>query len=133
VSTDGPDHLDYRPRTREDILAFTELVRVHRDRLLTVTKSIIPQLDYADVVDEALLTLFRHWHSVTGDRVAWTTVVAKNGAVNALRKARAVPIGLGHEEPSPQPRPPALKTAATCGKRCSISCGCRLRSKSSSC
>ena len=44
----APERLGFQPCTREDILAFTELARDHREHLVNVARSVIPHLDFAD-------------------------------------------------------------------------------------
>ncbi|WP_410659592.1 RNA polymerase sigma factor [Amycolatopsis sp. lyj-112] len=83
--SDGPVRHPYSP---SDVVAYAAIVREHRVRLVAVVRSIIPDGDYEAVASDALVTLFRHWPAVTGDRVAWVTAVAKNSALTLRRRRR---------------------------------------------
>ncbi|WP_158634095.1 RNA polymerase sigma factor [Amycolatopsis sp. WAC 04169] len=85
MSNDGPLP---RPHSPDDVIAYTAIVREHRARLVALVRSIIPDGDYESAASEALLTLFRHWPTITADRVAWVTTVAKHNALTQRRRQR---------------------------------------------
>ncbi|MEV0066655.1 sigma-70 family RNA polymerase sigma factor [Amycolatopsis sp. NPDC050768] len=83
---------DHAPPSAADdpreVAAFSDVVREHRAVLVRLARQICPNQDYELAVDDGLLLLYRNWRAITGDRVAWVTVVVKNRAIDLRRRSR---------------------------------------------
>jgi len=82
--------------------AVEQVYREHRARLLAALVRAIGDFELAeDVLQEACATALRSWAAaVPDDPVAWLLTVARNRAVDRLRRARLERTKLAHTEPA---------------------------------
>lgn len=108
-----------------ELVAFSEAVERHKDRLFGFALYFLGNRDQAeDVTQEVLLKLWRNWSKLEGaDIAAWLTTVTRNASYDALRARRRSRARLqsvdesAHELPDPSPDPARRAAASQLGHR----------------
>ncbi|MCE7006244.1 sigma-70 family RNA polymerase sigma factor [Kibdelosporangium philippinense] len=73
--------------------AVEQVFREHRTRMLAALTRVLGDMELAeDSLQDALAQALRSWSTVPSDPMAWLLTVARNRAIDRLRRARRAPV-----------------------------------------
>ena len=73
--------------------AVEEIFRSHRTQMLAALMRVLGDMELAeDSLQDACAQALRNWSSVPADPMAWLLTVARNRAIDRIRRARRAPI-----------------------------------------
>lgn len=82
----------HRPWSREDHAELKALIADNRGPLRYYLRGVAPHVDHDNIIGETFLELWRQWRTIRGEKAAWIRKVARNKAVDQVRREHTQPM-----------------------------------------